>query len=327
MYFGYENYLFFVNTKILTIRSESETAIRNSSGLVSLVGNFVRVLGVCLRINRTSYSSKMAKKRLDYYSKRVQMQLTVKEEQRRIKIALERASLIDYEGEEEGMIVNRERQVSELSSLLDGFEHLHDRLEEVDGEIEEDDDEDGNDSSRGRSSDNSGKRNRSSDEGAYGGMAHGWQRIGSRGIIEGMEDSDGEKDRNDNDASKNKVNLENNLTKTVQDILGSNLGISQKQLSEMKYNGVDVFSEGDRSGRSTEQSHRSLDHFGNKIIEDKLTKVGTEFDVELDLLSRLMREEQDRLEQDLYGIEEEKRSLCSDAIVVSESLKRVKSQH
>jgi hypothetical protein len=67
MYFGYENYLFFVSSKILRIKSESESALRNSSSVVSMIGNFSRILGVCLRINRSFHVSERKKEKLAFF--------------------------------------------------------------------------------------------------------------------------------------------------------------------------------------------------------------------------------------------------------------------
>mmetsp|Transcript_4050 Transcript_4050/g.4176 ORF Transcript_4050/g.4176 Transcript_4050/m.4176 type:complete len:338 (+) Transcript_4050:151-1164(+) len=67
MYFGYENYLFFVSAKILRIKGESESALRNSSSVVSMIGNFSRILGVCLRINRSFHVSERKKEKLAFF--------------------------------------------------------------------------------------------------------------------------------------------------------------------------------------------------------------------------------------------------------------------
>jgi hypothetical protein len=64
MYFGYENYLFFVSSKVFRIKCETESALRNSSSVVSMIGNFSRILGVCLRINRSSHVSERKKEKL-----------------------------------------------------------------------------------------------------------------------------------------------------------------------------------------------------------------------------------------------------------------------
>ena len=90
--------MFFVSTNVLRIRSESEASIRNSSSLVSFVGNFVRVLGVCLRINRTTYLSRIARRKLDYYSERVRIHMKVSEE-KRLKAAIKAASNREFECE------------------------------------------------------------------------------------------------------------------------------------------------------------------------------------------------------------------------------------
>lgn len=54
-----------MSAKILQIKSETEASLRNSSSLVSLVGNIARILGVFLRMNRSTHSSKKYKKKLD----------------------------------------------------------------------------------------------------------------------------------------------------------------------------------------------------------------------------------------------------------------------
>lgn len=54
MYYGYENYLFFVSTKILQIKCETEATLRNSSSWVSLIGSIARILGVGLKICKTT---------------------------------------------------------------------------------------------------------------------------------------------------------------------------------------------------------------------------------------------------------------------------------
>lgn len=64
MYFGYENYLFFVSSKVFRIKCETESALRNSSSVVSMIGNFSRILGVCLRINRITHVSERKKEKL-----------------------------------------------------------------------------------------------------------------------------------------------------------------------------------------------------------------------------------------------------------------------
>jgi hypothetical protein len=84
LYFGYENYLFFVSTKILKIRSETETVLRNSSSLVSLVGNVARILGVCLRINRCAHTSNRKRRRLDLFLKKKKLlEKTIHDEDRK----------------------------------------------------------------------------------------------------------------------------------------------------------------------------------------------------------------------------------------------------
>ena len=84
LYFGYENYLFFVSTKILKIRSETETALRYSSSLVSLVGNVARILGVCLRINKCAHNSTRKKRKLDlFYRKKKLLEKTIHDEDKK----------------------------------------------------------------------------------------------------------------------------------------------------------------------------------------------------------------------------------------------------
>lgn len=255
------------------------------------MGNFVRVLGVCLRINRTTYLSRIARRKLDYYSERVRIHMKVSEE-RRFKVAIKAASQREYDCDEEGVIINRERRISEISSLLDGFEHVHDMLEEIDGEIEGDYEKD---------SYKSNDRNRGSVEYRDVDVTLGWQRVGSKALIEELDNSDGEKEKHHtNDTNETKI-----CDDTTEDITRLNLGIYCDDSS--KSNGRDTNSEGDQSCLSPVSVSMKI---------EKIVRLKPEFDLELDLLTRLMEEESTRLEQDLSNIEGEKRTLYYDAIVV-----------
>ena len=59
-----------MSAKVLQIKSETEASLRNSSSLVSLVGNIARILGVFLRIDRSTHSSNKFKKKLEIVLKR-----------------------------------------------------------------------------------------------------------------------------------------------------------------------------------------------------------------------------------------------------------------
>lgn len=48
----------------MKIKNETESALRNSSSIVSFIGSFTRILGVCLRIHRSTHVSERRKKRL-----------------------------------------------------------------------------------------------------------------------------------------------------------------------------------------------------------------------------------------------------------------------
>ena len=246
---------------------------------------------MCLRINRTTYLSRIARRKLDYYSERVRIHMKVSEE-RRLKAAIKAASNREFECDEEGVIINRERRISEISSLLDGFEHVHDLLEENDGEVDGNDEKDSN---------NSSDRNRSSLEYRDVDVTLGWQRVGSKALIEDVDDSDGEKEKHQN----NETNEIKNCFDTTEDMNRSNLGLDCDDSS--KSNGRDTSSEGDQSCLSPVSVSMKI---------EKTVRLKPEFDLELDLLTRLMEEESIRLKQDLCNIEGEKRTLYYDAIVV-----------
>ena len=73
-----------MSTKILKIRSETETALRYSSSLVSLVGNVARILGVCLRINKCAHNSTRKKRKLDlFYKKKKLLEKTIHDEDKK----------------------------------------------------------------------------------------------------------------------------------------------------------------------------------------------------------------------------------------------------
>ena len=67
MYYGYENYLFFVSTKILRIECETEATLRNSSSWVSLIGSIARILGVGLKICKTTNLAARKRSKFDNF--------------------------------------------------------------------------------------------------------------------------------------------------------------------------------------------------------------------------------------------------------------------
>jgi hypothetical protein len=104
LYFGYENYLFFVSAKILRIKSETEASLRNSSSLVSLVGNIARILGVFLRMNRSAHSCKKYKKKLDMVLQRESSLIS----------ALNKRDILEAEQPKVSSLTNEKKQTSKF---------------------------------------------------------------------------------------------------------------------------------------------------------------------------------------------------------------------
>jgi hypothetical protein len=93
-----------VSAKILKIKSETEASLRNSSSLVSLVGNIARILGVFLRMNRSTHSSKKYKKKLDIVLQRESSLIS----------ALNKRDILDAEQPKESSLTNEKKQTNKF---------------------------------------------------------------------------------------------------------------------------------------------------------------------------------------------------------------------
>lgn len=97
-----------MSAKILQIKSETEASLRNSSSLVSLVGNFARILGVFLRMNRSNYSSRKYKKKLDIVLQRESSLIS----------ALNKRDILEAEHPRELSLTNEKKQTTKFGRGL-----------------------------------------------------------------------------------------------------------------------------------------------------------------------------------------------------------------
>lgn len=265
MYFGYENYLFFVSTKILKIKSETETVLRNSSSLVSLVGNVARILGVCLRINRCAHTSNRKRRRLDLFLKKKRLlEKTIHDEDRKndvpiyneifassivLKKVLSKANLRDFS------LPDRRTHVLDLDHIVTNVRQ----------------------------------------ENAGGGEG-GEEEVGNG-------DGDGEEEEGSSEDYSLLTQEMDNTEVLTPDIIAEDFDLNYTESPHVTISDSDP---------------RKKLHASNKLEK----KSSNEKKLENENRRRTLlsyTEEGHRLEEDLNHTEEERRTLCSDAVVVGET--------
>jgi hypothetical protein len=264
LYFGYENYLFFVSTKILKIKSETETVLRNSSSLVSLVGNVARILGVCLRINRCAHTSNRKRRRLDLFLKKKKLlEKTIHDEDRKNDVPIYNEIFAS------SIILNKVSSKGNLRdiSLPDRRTHVLD----LDCIV-----------TNGRQ------------ENAGGGEGEG-----EGGEEEGEGDCGGEEEGSSEDYSLLTQEMDNTEVLTP-DIIAEDFDMNYTESPHITISDSDP----------KKKLHANNKHEKKSANEKKLENENRR----RTLLS--YTEEGHRLEEDLSHSEEERRTLCSDAVVV-----------